>query len=259
MIRKYADWLDLELFENVTLKEIQKLDIQDVLTKLYPYRHERLQVIPELIKRIRDDYGYDAPDGWFTPADPKTFMDFFQRELTDEKKKDIQSNLTRFVFPCECEVESIGNLSDTSSIIRLKSPSSSVRKSLEDLGVKNVEKLSFINCKLLLAFYHRIHSPVEGIVKKITSVSKEEDLFGNNTLTIIELKTPDHGRVYMLLVGELKIQDFETELKVRDTVKPFQEIGKFDWGSQCVILYESSEWTVNVSPGQKYFVGDTVI
>ena len=64
----------------------------------------------------------------------------------------------------------------------------------------------------------------------------------------------------MLLVGELSIQDFDFEISEGDSVKMFGEIGKFDWASQVVLIYDAAQFEseLNVISGQKYFIGDII-
>ena len=112
--------------------------------------------------------------------------------------------------------------------------------------------------KLLVSYYHRIHSPVNGIIKKLTPIEGKEDFFGKNSLWIVEIET-EKSSVYFLLVGESDIQDFDFLVEKGDKVDIFDEIGFFNWGSQTVILYNPKDFEdILIKEKTTYFVGDGI-
>jgi phosphatidylserine decarboxylase len=124
----------------------------------------------------------------------------------------------------------------------------------------NLENYSFVNHKLLLTFYHRIHSPVSGTVERIIPYPKEEKIFGENALWILDINTGDKGHVYFMLVGESEIQDFNFLIKEGQHVEKFEELGNFNWGSQTVLFYDNTKFgfDINVKPNTHFFVGDKI-
>lgn len=125
--------------------------------------------------------------------------------------------------------------------------------------MKNVDDLSFINMKLLKVYYHRVHSPISGKIKDIIEVSPDDNFFGDNNLWIVEISTKDFGNVYMILVGELSIQDFTFKIKKGDNINMFEEVGNFNWASQVILLYDEKYFdSIKINSGEKYFIGEPV-
>ena len=108
--------------------------------------------------------------------------------------------------------------------------------------------------------YYRIHSPISGKISKIIEVSPKDNFFGENNLWILEIKNKTYGNVYLILVGELSIQDFTFKVDVGDQVKMFEEIGNFNWASQVLILFDKDKFDkeVKLKKNGKYFMGDPV-
>jgi len=167
-----------------------------VLEKLYPFRHEDIEdVLHNLIDTlIRNDRAWDPDPGnphpltLYKKEKFSSFMDYFTRELSDETSETLREKcLTRpLVMMSESDVESIGSISDTSSIISLKKPSEDVVATLKKLDFPISDEYHFINTKLLLTYYHRIHCPVAGKIVKLTSIAKEDNFFGDNALWIVK-------------------------------------------------------------------------
>lgn len=245
-----------ESLKDLTDDLINHGELQDIMRELHSVRYDNIgDKLQKIINRFQSDVNYDTPMEWFQ-NDWNTFMEYFTRQLTTDKFDEIKSNDYQLAMPCECTVESIGDFSDTSSILRLKKDTEDVVSDLKEYGVRDIEKLQFINMKLWKCFYHRVHSPISGKVVNLQSVESGDNFFGNNTLWIVTINS-DKGLVYMLLVGELSIQDFNFKIKKGDEIKMFDEIGNFDWGSQIVLIYDPTKFKgeLNVIEEQKYFIG----
>jgi phosphatidylserine decarboxylase len=190
----------------------------------------------------------------------ENFMDFFNRSITQEKFKEIKKEAKKhqIIIPNECNIESIGTLKDTSSIIRLKKDSKSVAKDLQELGVNS--NYIFVNMKLLISYYHNIHSPVTGKIKKIIPIDKKLSLFGKNTLWFLEFETIKKP-VYFLLVGESAIQDFNFYVKKNDEIEIGDKLGYFVWGSQTILLFDkdSYEEEIKIQKKHHYFLGQPIL
>jgi len=248
-----------ESLKDLTDDLIEHGELQDIMKELRPVRYDNIgDKLQKIINRFQSDVNYDTPMEWFQ-NNWNTFMEYFTRQLTPEKFDEIKSNDYQLAMPCECTVESIGDFSDTSSILRLKKDTEDVVSDLKEYGVRDIEKLHFVNMKLWKCFYHRVHSPISGKVINLQSVESGDNFFGNNTLWIVTINS-DKGLVYMLLVGELSIQDFNFKIKKGDEFKMFDEIGNFDWGSQVVLIYDPTKFKgeLNVIEEQKYFIGDEI-
>ena len=197
-------------------------------------------------------------------ASKLSFMDFFSRKLTKEVDANIrkESNDCEMIIPNECYIESIGEFDKEGrpekQILRLKKESG--RYATEDLKKLDidVDGYNYINMKLLVTFYHRIHCPVSGKITQMIPIEGKDDFFGKNTLWIVKFET-QKSPVYLMLVGESTIQDFDFLKEKGDTVNIFDTLGYFNWGSQTVILYKPEDFNqIIVEPKKKYFVGDCI-
>lgn len=259
-IKEYKEFDELDLLSD---KAIDSLDNEVIMSILYKYRNKEIgNKLWKIINKfkINKDWGkYSTPDDWFEDKEYKTFMQYFKRKLSKEKIEEIKSQKNKMSLPSECNIESIGKISDTSSIIRLKKSADNVIEDLKNIGVKNVDNLSFINMKLLKVYYHRVHSPISGKIKDIIEVSPDDNFFGENNLWIVEISTKESGSVYMILVGELSIQDFNFAIKKGDNIDMFQEVGNFNWASQVILLYDKNKFDdIKIKSGNKYFIGEPI-
>lgn len=257
----YTTFNGLENLKEIVAKKDPSMS-EDLMKALFPLRDKNIgQTLQDIIKRFEKSAEYTTPNKWFNPNKYNTFMEYFQRKLSNKKTEEIESKIDQFmmVMPSESNVESIGNFTDTSSILRLKKPTNDVVKDLTDVGISDVSTMNFISLKLLKCYYHRVHCPVSGNIQKITFVGREEPLFGDNSLWVVEFNS-DEGRIYMLVVGELSIQDFDFNFKEGDKVNKFDELGKFNWGSQLVLIYEKDSFVSEplIIEKEKYFVGDGI-
>jgi phosphatidylserine decarboxylase len=259
-IKKFSEFDEMDL---LTDKSIKNLDKEIIMSLLYKSRNKEIgNKLHKIIDRFKknEEWGdYDTPDDWFSGKEYKTFMQYFKRKLSKEKLAEIKQRKNLMSLPCECNIESVGKIGDVSDVIRLKKKADSVVRDLKSLGVKNINKLGFVNMKLLKVYYHRVHSPVTGKIKNIIEVSPDDNFFGDNNLWIVEIDTKDFGSVYMMLVGELSIQDFDFKIKKGDEVEMYDEIGNFNWASQVIILYNLDKFEkMKIKQGKKYFVGGAI-
>ncbi len=259
-LKEYKEFSELDLLSDESIKNLGK---ETIMKLLYKFRNQEIgEKMWKIIDRFKNDkrWGkYNTPDDWFEDKDHKTFLQYFKRKLSKKKFEEIKSRKSQLAFPCECVVESIGDFKDTSTILRLKKGTDSVVEDLKNIGIKNIEDLSFINMKLLKVYYHRVHSPLDCQVKNIIEVSPEDNFFGDNNLWIVELQTREYGRVFLVLVGELSIQDFTFKIKAGDKLNMYDEIGNFNWASQVLLIYDKSKFgKIRIKKGEKYFIGDPI-
>jgi phosphatidylserine decarboxylase len=259
-IKEYKEFNELDILSD---KSIDLLDNEIIMSLLFKYRNKEIgDKLWKIINKfkVNKDWGtYNTPDEWFEDKEYKTFMQYFKRKLSKDKFDEIKSQKNNMSLPCECNIESIGKISDTSSIIRLKKSAENVINDLKNIGLKNVDDLSFINMKLLKVYYHRVHSPISGKIKDIIEVSPDDNFFGENNLWIIEISTVEFGNVYLILVGELSIQDFTFKVKKGDNINMFEEVGNFNWASQVIILYDKGKFNdIKIKSDKKYFIGEPI-
>jgi phosphatidylserine decarboxylase len=98
------------------------------------------------------------------------------------------------------------------------------------------------------------------VLKRIVPFPKEYNFFGDNSLWLVEYETKTNP-VYLLIVGELNIQDFTFICKEGQTMEPMDPIGHFGWGSQIMVFFkvpEGFELALERNV-EHYFVGDKLI
>jgi hypothetical protein len=89
-------------------------------------------------------------------------------------------------------------------------------------------------------------------------IEGKEDFFGENSLWILEIKT-EKSPVYLLLVGESTIQDFDFLVEKGDKLNIFDMIGYFNWGSQTLIFYDPKDYgDIQIKEKSNYFVGQCI-
>lgn len=243
-----------------------------ILSKLKTLRYQKIgqENIDNLIECLRwKDVDYNQKNKikmsevsmtWYDDQPYETYIEYFNRYL----KKDFFAQIKyeslnhRIIIPNECTVESIGELKDTSSIIRLKKNSKETLQDLKDLGVN--ENYSFINMKLFVSYYHHVHSPVAGKIVRMIPIEGKNNIFGKNTLWFLEFQT-DKNPVYMLIVGESAIQDFNFLAKKNMFIDIADELGYFAWGSQTIILFDKNDYPGDYQIKKKnhYFLGQQIV
>lgn len=233
-------------------KKDNKVDLSwenDVLATLSPYRNDNIG--ENLLKSLTDtiikndmiwkpQVGHPEPFSSYEKNNFNTFIEFFTRKLSNKVffKLKKESKECQLISPNECCIESIGKVAnDLSTIFNLKKPTKDFLKNLNDQYDLNLKGYNFINMELLLSYYHKVHSPISGKIKNIITIKSPNKYFGNNMIWIVEFDTEKHGKVFLFLVGQSVVEDFEFKKHIGDTVEIFDEIGGFMWGSQTLIFY----------------------
>ena len=197
---------------------------------------------------------------WYDGAPYQTYIDYFNRWLTEKKLAEIKENSKscEIILPNECMVESVGLVSDTSSIIRLKKSAKDVASDLKSFGVP--ENYAFVNMKLFVSFYHHIHCPVNGKIRRAIPIEGDSNFFGNNTLWFVEFET-DKSPVFMLIIGESAIQDFNFMVRKGQSLEKGDNLGYFAWGSHTVLLYNPDDYSGELGVQRKnhYFFGQRIL
>ena len=271
------------------LKEIEKIAKSDkdrerkILDLIKPFRYKTIDskilnmVLDHFIKwdeKWCQDYKFN--EKIFTidkHSKGISFMDYFTRKLIPsiDNKLRKQSKKCKLIVPNECHIESIGEFdkegTPDNKILRLKKESG--RYATDDLKHLDIDVKGYIyiNMKLLVTFYHRIHCAVSGKIKQMIPIEGTDDFFGSNSLWIVEYESPQFKHpVYHMLVGESTIQDFDFLKEKEDEVEIYDTLGFFNWGSQTVLLIHSSDFDKlkieNIdTPKERHhhFVGDCLI
>jgi phosphatidylserine decarboxylase len=284
MLLNYEDHKNLKDIEKLLKKPVNggKDNERSILNKLKSLRYKELdnKIITKILNHfvesdedfindpkwgLNAEYTFDASKFLINLKKSKlSFMDFFTRKLNQKLHIQIGENAKKcnMIIPNECYIESIGNFNKEgrpeNKILRLKK--SSGKYATEDLKKLNidVEGYNYINMKLLVTFYHRIHCPISGKITQMIPIEGKDDFFGKNTLWIIKFET-EKSPVYLMLVGESTIQDFDFLKEKEDNVNIYDYLGYFNWGSQTVILYNPKDFSeLEIEAKKKYFVGDCI-
>ena len=183
-----------------------------------------------------------------------TLHDLFVRTLKKEARKIDKSNNT-VVSPVDAVIEDVGPITETSDIL-VKGKTYSIE---EMLGNHNL-LAKYLNGTYMILYlspshYHRIHSPVNGIVtKQWTLGSKSYPVnklglkYGVRTLAknfrvITEVKT-DFGHVAVVKVGAMFVNSIETTHKGSELEKG-GEMAYFSFGSTVVLLFEKGIFQID--------------
>lgn len=259
---------DAAVAEEVADLVKQNAHLGEILAKLKPVRSHNLGgeklkslchclVAKDAKANKRDRIVVPSTEGFYD-GNYQCFMDFFTRKLLPEKMAQIRHGAedARLIVPNECNIESVGVVGDPSSILRLKKPALNVVADLNALGVP--EHYTFVNMKLLISYYHCVHAPVDGEIVRLVPVPVELNAFGRSSVWCVEFKT-EFGPVFLLLVGEYAIQDFEFSVKEGQHVDIADMIGNFTWGSQTVLMFDWKRVDVLVAAKTYCFVGKPIL
>jgi phosphatidylserine decarboxylase len=110
---------------------------------------------------------------------------------------------------------------------------------------------TFIVYYLCPTDYHRVHSPVEGVIKDIQKlgldlwpvhdecVSEVKDLFITNERVVVSIST-QLGPVETVFVGATNVGSIELFKALNSEVQKGEELGMFQFGSTVVMIYPKS-------------------
>ncbi|MFZ7945478.1 MULTISPECIES: phosphatidylserine decarboxylase [Bacillaceae] len=183
-----------------------------------------------------------------------TLHDLFVRTLKKDARK-IDKSHDGVVSPVDAVIEDVGLIKETSDII-VKGKNYSIEEMLGESSIL----AKYLNGTYMILYlspshYHRIHSPVDGIVtkqwtlgKKSYPVNKLGLKYGRRTLAknyrvITEVKTV-FGHVSVVKVGAMFVNSIETTHKGYELVKG-EEMAYFSFGSTVVLLFEKGTFQID--------------
>lgn len=185
-----------------------------------------------------------------------TLHDLFVRTLKKDARK-IDKSKNTVVSPVDAVIEDVGPIKETSDIL-VKGKTYSIEEMLgnQELLAKYLNG-TYMILYLSPSHYHRIHSPVNGVVtKQWTLGSKSYPVnklglkYGVRTLAknyrvITEVKT-DYGHVGIVKVGAMFVNSIETTHKGSELEKG-GEMAYFSFGSTVVLLFEKDIFQIDSS------------
>ncbi len=191
--------------------------------------------------------------------------DFFTRKLLDDARPIADTDV---VSPVDGRIEICGPIEQQTSF-QVKG----IDYSLEELLGSKQAAARYSGGKYAILYlspadYHRIHSPVNGTVKKQYMLGEKSypvnrlgltygkaPISGNRRL-ITELDGPN-GRLLVVKVGAMYVNSIElTELS--DTWKKGAEVGYFSFGSTVALFFEGGtcEFEPEIRSGDQIKVGE---
>ncbi|WP_026563504.1 phosphatidylserine decarboxylase [Bacillus sp. UNC41MFS5] len=187
-------------------------------------------------------------------SDYPTLHDLFVRTLKKEARV-IDKNKETVVSPVDAVIEDVGPIKEASDIL-VKGKTYSIEEMLGDqeLLAKYLHG-TYMILYLSPSHYHRIHSPVNGVVtKQWTLGSKSYPVnklglkYGVRTLAknyrvMTEVKT-DYGHVAIVKVGAMFVNSIETTHKGSELEKG-GELAYFSFGSTVVLLFEKDIFQID--------------
>jgi phosphatidylserine decarboxylase len=246
-------------------------------------------LVQPMIKWFIDKFDVDMSDSDLpNTAAYKTFNEFFTRALMPDARPVVpgQNILTS---PVDGTVSEAGNISDQ-VIFQAKDHEYTVSELLGgDASMASLfENGRFATIYLAPYNYHRIHMPVDGILKRMLhipgrlfsvapwTVAGVPRLFARNERVVCLFTTPA-GPMAMVLVGAINVAAIETvwagvvtppkgkkisDFDYRQTRKQYSkgtEMGRFNMGSTVILLSAANvEWLPKIRNGQKLKMGELI-
>ncbi|MCU7837685.1 MAG: archaetidylserine decarboxylase [gamma proteobacterium symbiont of Taylorina sp.] len=213
------------------------------------------------------------------------FNHFFTRKLKNEVRID-QTNDKEICCPVDGAISEIG-LIDKEQLIQAKGHYFNLSNLLADNESLTETFIdgSFATIYLSPRDYHRIHMPINGILKEMhhvpgnlfgvnrASVKTIPNLFARNERVISIFDTPA-GKMALIQVGAIFVSSIETiwqgvitpprqksvqNWKYQDDIKlaKAQEMGRFNMGSTVVLLFSKDmiEWSHELTPNTPVQMG----
>ncbi len=213
------------------------------------------------VKWMKRIYDYGTPDNWFEIDSNNSFTDWFLKRLKPNILNNCKNHAknSHIVSPAEAILISSGVVDNTEKI-QVKNTYQPINSIMNEFNL-DLKNPVYINFRLRRIFYHRLHSPIDGILEEVKTFNLYSTKFFNENFgQILKIKHKDHGHIQMFIIGEATVQDFNLIIKKGEQIKKCQEIGNFKIGSQTILVMEKDFPGVsNIEVDKKYFVGDPLI
>jgi phosphatidylserine decarboxylase len=216
------------------------------------------------IKAFGDFYKINFAEAEKPVSEYKSIGDFFTRKL----KAGVRPMATSpVVHPADSRIAQIGMI-ENGKCIQAKGKYYSVLELLQNDGLANqFQNGLFVTYYLCPTDYHRVHSPVDGVVKRTIhvpgtlwpvndwSMNAIENLYPKNERLIVEMESR-LGDVAVVFVGATNVgkitTSFDTEISTNNlktkkiiikdysqaiAIEKGEELGTFHMGSTVVVLY----------------------
>ncbi|KAI8643087.1 phosphatidylserine decarboxylase-domain-containing protein [Parasitella parasitica] len=183
-----------------------------------------------------------------------TFNEFFYRKLKPGSRPcEAPDNKRVAVSPADCRMMAFPTI-DSATNIWIKGVEFSISKLLDDAEeAKAYEGGALAIFRLAPQDYHRYHSPVDGVIRKIHSVQGQYytvnpmairttlDVYGDNKRDIVHMETEAFGKVAIVCIGAMMVGSIILTAGVGDHLARTDELGYFAFGgSTLVVLFEKN-------------------
>lgn len=231
-----------------------------------------------LIRSFGKAYNINFDEAEKPVEEYKSIGDFFIRKLKPGLRPLGDSAL---VHPADSRISQSARL-DRGQLVQAKGKTYSVQKLLLDPALASRLTDGFFSTYYLCPTdYHRVHSPVSGVVKKVThlpgqlwpvndwSVERISDLFCVNERVVVEIEGP-MGPVAVVLVGATNVGEmsiaFEPEVRTNKSehrstkswsyepglkIEKGDEVGIFHMGSTVVMVAAAGYLQTVVDPATR--------
>jgi len=216
------------------------------------------------------------------PENYKSLNKLFTRKL--EKNRNFSTSSEDFISPTDSKITAFGKINNNTAL-QIKGMEYSIPKLLnEEIDLSGGD---FINFYLSPRDYHRYHIPYNLQILKIKHfpgklypvnfkyLNKMPELFIENERVVLECKTENGKKIFIILVGALNVGQMvvnvepkiETNIKSNSIseyqyqnliVKKGDELGYFKMGSTVVILSEKDFLKPKIEIGQDVKFGETI-
>lgn len=181
----------------------------------------------------------------------KTFNEFFYRKLKPGARpcENPQEPRTA-VSMADCRVTTFTTV-DEAIKLWIKGRHFTIAQLIGDTYpelAKNYTKGSIVIFRLAPQDYHRVHSPVDGVMGEARHIDGEYfsvnpmavrshlDVFGENARTVFPINSEDFGTVLAVMVGAMMVGSCVVEAQAGQTLKRTDDVGYFKFGGSTVIL-----------------------
>ncbi|MFC4356072.1 phosphatidylserine decarboxylase [Chryseomicrobium palamuruense] len=221
-----------------------------------------------LISSYKKTFQIDTNGALKNQSDYKSLHDFFIREYDRTKNVLVPATTETVISPVDAKVESMGELTPEGEFM-VKGQAYSVRRLLARADhAEDFYGGEYVVLYLSPADYHRIHSPVDGVVYehylsggRSYPVNQLGLLYGKKPLSdnyrVVNLVKSHGKKLAVIKVGAMFVNSIEMTV-TNDTWRKGQEVGYFGFGSTVVLLFEKGaiKWRDTCQVGRKVQVGE---
>lgn len=227
----------IELSNGKTSSKILQLAVQSVASK-------------KLIRNYSNLYDINLEEVSKSTEQFSSLHDFFTRHLKEDARP-IDQQPEIFTSPVDAKIEAFGEIVDGMTFTVKNKPYSLMDMLGNEAQAKRYENGQYIVFYLSPADYHRIHSPIDGHVKrqyvlgrKSYPVNQMGLTFGKKPLShnyrmISEIEYNGEQATAFIKVGATFVNSIELT-NVTPTWQKGEEVGYFTFGSTVVMLFEEN-------------------